>query len=97
VIKKYLIFQIFLFLILFPLLVWSADKIQGSACYTYGDNESLIQAEQMTKTLAIRNAIEAYSIFIKSTTQVNDYQRSSDLTNMISSRHVKGIKVLKHF
>lgn len=72
-----------------------ADKIKGNACYTYGDNESLVQAEQMTKTLAIRNAIESYSVFIQSTTKVTNLQVSSDLINAVSAGQVKRIEILK--
>ncbi|MBU0767549.1 MAG: hypothetical protein ABIJ25_05520 [Pseudomonadota bacterium] len=94
-IKKFLFFQIWIIIILFANAALCADKISGSACYTYGDNESLVQAEQMTKTLAIRNAIESYSTFIESTTKITDFQLSSDLINTISTGQVKGVKVLK--
>lgn len=93
-IKKYIFFQIWI-IILFANAAWCADKISGSACYTYGDNESLVQAEQMTKTLAIRNAIESYSTFIESTTKITDFQLSTDLINTISTGQVKAVKVLK--
>ena len=94
-IKKFLFFQIWIIIILFANAAWSADKISGNACYTCGDNESLVQAEQMTKTLAIRNAIESYSTFIESTTKITDFQLSTDLINTISTGQVKGVKVLK--
>lgn len=86
---------ILLALFLFPSVTWCADKIQGNACYTYGDSESLIQGEQMAKTLAIRNAIESYSIFIESTTKITDLQLSSDLVKLVSTGQVKGLKVLR--
>lgn len=94
-IKKFLFFQIWIIIILFANAALCADKISGSACYTYGDNESLVQAEQMTKTLAVRNAIESYSTFIESTTKITDFQLSADLINTISSGQVKAVKVLK--
>ena len=94
-IKKFLFFQIWIIIILFANVALGADKISGNACYTYGDNESLVQAEQMTKTLAIRNAIESYSTFIESTTKITDFQLSSDLINTVSAGQVKGVKVLK--
>lgn len=94
-IKKFTFFHFWITLILFANSAWCADKITGNACYTYGDNESLVQAEQMTKTLAIRNAIESYSTFIESTTQIKDFQLSNDLINTVSARQVKRVKVLK--
>jgi hypothetical protein len=94
-IKKFVLFQVLTIIILFANGALCADKISGNACYTYGDNESLVQAEQMTKTLAIRNAIESYCIFIKSTTQVTDFKLSADLINTVSAGQVKAVKVLK--
>lgn len=93
--KRFQIFQGLIIFVLFINVAWCADKISGSACYTYGDNESLVQAEQMAKTLAIRNAIESYSTFVESTTQVKDLQLSTDLINTVSVGQVKDIKVLK--
>lgn len=46
---KNILIQVCAFLFLFPSLSWCADKIKGNACYTYGDNESLIQGDQMAK------------------------------------------------
>ena len=92
-IKRFLLFQIII--ILFTNAAWCADRISGSACYTYGDNESLVQAEQITKTLAIRNAIESYSTFIESTTQITDFQLSNDLINTVSAGQVKKLNLLK--
>ena len=94
-IKKSIFSQIFIIIILFANAAWCADKISGSACYIYVDNESLVQAEQLTRTLAIRNAIESYSTFIESTTQIKDLQLSSDLINTVSAGQVKSVKVLK--
>ncbi len=93
--SKFIFSLIWIIIILFANAAWCADKISGSACYTYGDNESLVQAEQMTKTLAIRNAIESYSTFIESTTKITDFQLSTDLINTISTGQVKAVKVLK--
>lgn len=87
---------IFVFLIhlLFTSICF-AEKIQGHACYTYGDNESLVQAEHTAKMLAIRNAIESNTIFIESTTQITDFQLTQDLLRSVSAGQVKGVKVLK--
>jgi hypothetical protein len=94
-INKFIFFHLWIIIILCANIAWGADKISGNACYTYGDNESLIQAEQMAKTLAIRNAIESYSTFIESTTKVKDLQITSDLINTVSIGQVKKVKVLK--
>jgi hypothetical protein len=85
------------FLIIYLLLpsICFADKIQGHACYTYGDNESLVQAEHTAKMLAIRNAIESNTIFIESTSQITNFQLTQDLLQSVSVGQVQGVKVLK--
>lgn len=87
-------FMLLCFLISTP-VSWSFDKITGDACYTYGDNESLIQAEQTAKTLALKYAIESYSIFIESKTNVKNYEVISDIIASISAEQVYNIKYFK--
>lgn len=86
---------LFLIIYLFPPSICLADKIQGHACYTYGDNESLVQAEHTAKMLAIRNAIESNTIFIESTSQITDFQLTQDLIKSVSVAQVQEVKVLK--
>jgi hypothetical protein len=90
--KRPILFLVALFL--FP-STCLAEKIQGHACYTYGDNESLVQAEHTAKMLAIRNAIESCTIFIESTSKITDFQLTSDLIKAVSAGQVKGVKELK--
>ena len=71
------------------------DVIQGHYCYTYGDNESLKEAREIVRTLAIRNAIESYRVFITSASTVKNFQLTNDLVQMISSGYLKDIKVIK--
>jgi len=74
-----------------------ADEIiKGNYCYTYGDNESLIEAKELTRTLAIRNAIESYRLFVESTTNVKNFQLTNDIVQMLSSGYLKNVKVLAH-
>jgi len=100
VIKRYILVLTFLCSIILPVISWSAlswgaDKIQGNACYTYGDNESLVQAERQTKMLAIRNAIESYSVFIESKTNVKNFEVISDIIDSVSAQQVQNIKILR--
>ncbi len=74
--------------------VQAEDIIQGNYCYTYGDKESLLEAKQLTRTLAIRNAIESYRIFINSTTKVNNFVLTNDIVQMISSGYMTNIKTI---
>jgi hypothetical protein len=54
---------IFIFL-LFVSAAFAQDKIRGTYSYTYGDSESLVEAKQTCKDLALREAIESYYVFV---------------------------------
>lgn len=77
-------------------LCFADDVIQGHYCYTYGDRESLQEARELTRSLAIRNAIESYRAFITSTSTVKNFQLKNDLVQMISSGYLKDIRVVEH-
>lgn len=89
-----LICMIILFFIVSPV---NADEIiRGHYCYTYGDKESLKEARDLTRTLAIRNAIESYRVYIESTTTVTNLSLSSNIIQIISSGYLKKMKVVDH-
>ena len=77
-------------------LSFADEIITGRYCYTYGDNESLIEAREITRTLAIRNAIESYRIYVEATTKVTNFMLTNDIIQTISSGYLKEIKVLNH-
>jgi len=86
-------------IILFVLLVASSllaqDMIKGTYSYTYGDSESLVEARQTCKDLALRQAIESYAIFIESSTKVQDFQLKEDIIETISAGYLTHIKILE--
>ena len=84
------------FLLFFPLHSFADDLIQGHYCYTYGDNESLKEARELTRSLAIRNAIESYRAFIISASAVKNFQLTNDLVQIITSGYLKDIKVVEY-
>lgn len=90
---------IFLFSFLFNVFIPNhapAETVQGHYCYTYGDKESLMEAKALTRTLAIRNAIESYRAHLTSTTNVKDFVLTNDIIQMISSGYMKNIEVIEH-
>ena len=90
--KKY----VFLFLtILFPLTLFALDTITGSYSYTYGDSESLVEARQLCKDLALRDALESYSIYIESSTTVENYEIKEDILHTIASGYLSNIEILE--
>lgn len=82
------------------LLVWmpmifAQDKIQGTYTYTYGDKESLVEARQTCKDLAVRDAIESYYVFVESSTGVENYQVKEDIIQSIAAGYLKDLRIVK--
>ncbi|MBN2416542.1 hypothetical protein JXO52_11910 [bacterium] len=84
-----------LLLVLLPISsLLAQDTITGTYSYTYGDSESLVEARQTCKDLALREAIESYSVFVQSSTDVENYQLKSDIITTISGGNLKNVTVI---
>jgi len=77
-------------------LSFADEIISGHYCYTFGDRESLKEAREITRTLAIRNAIESYKIYIESTTKLSNFTLTNDIVQMLSVGYLKNVNVDKH-
>jgi hypothetical protein len=71
----------------------TADVIHGTYSYTYGDRETLVDARQVCKDLALRDAIESYAVFVESSTEVDDFQLKEDAVQAISAGVLKNVKI----
>lgn len=83
------------FLIMAAVSLYSQDIIRGSYSYTYGDSESLVQAKQTCKDLAVRDAIESYYIFVESSTEVENAMIKEDIINTLSAGYLKDLRVIE--
>lgn len=90
--KKMGLLMIFMLL---PCICFGA-VIQGHYCYTYGDKESLKEARETARALAVRNAIESYETYVKSTTDVENFQLTNDLVQVLSASYLKDIRTIEH-
>jgi len=89
--------KVFLCVLLFsPMWLVAEEIIQGRYCYNFGDNETLLEAREMTRTLAIRNAIESYRVFVEAASLIDNFILSTDLVQTISSGYLKDMQVLEH-
>ena len=75
--------------------VFAQDKIQGSYTYTYGDKESLVEARQTCKDLAVRDAIESYYVFVESSTDVENFQTKEDIIQSIAAGYLKDLNIVE--
>ena len=76
------------------LSVHAQDKIRGTYSYTYGDNESLVEARQTCKDLALREAIESYAVFVESSTEVENFQTKEDIIESISAGYLQNLIII---
>jgi len=63
--------------------------------YTYGDNESLLEAKSLCYSMAIRNAIESFRVYVLATSEVQNYHLKNDLIQMISSGYLEDTKIIE--
>jgi hypothetical protein len=94
--NKSILLIILVILILFPTFCLPSETITGHYCYTYGDKESLQEAKEIVRTLAIRNAIEIYRVYVESTTRVTNFTLTNDLVQILGSGYLKNLKVIEH-
>ena len=71
------------------------SEVEGQACYTYGDNETLINARQLCFNLAKRDAIERYCTFVRSESLTKNYQLEKDLVDTLAAGHLRNIKIVE--
>jgi hypothetical protein len=82
--------------LLIPFTALAGDIIEGRYCYTYGDRESIKEAREVARSLAIRNAIESYHVYINSISQVKNFKLTDDSVRVISAGYLNNIKTLEH-
>jgi hypothetical protein len=85
-------------IICFPLSAFTKTErveVVGEETYTYGDNESLVSARQVARSMAIRRAIESYQIFVDAASTVKDFQLKNDIIQTISSGYLHDLQVVE--
>ncbi|MGD9707110.1 MAG: hypothetical protein AB7V07_05500 [Candidatus Delongbacteria bacterium] len=70
--------RIFILFLFFTYAVSFSRTIYGEALYTYGDNETLVEAKQKCQTFAKRDAVEKFATFLRSETIVRNYETEKD-------------------
>lgn len=70
-------------------------EVEGQACYTYGDNESLVDARQFCFNLAKRDAIERYCTFVQSESLTRNFQLEKDEINTLAAGFLQNIKIVE--
>lgn len=72
-----------------------AEVVTGKACYRYSDNESLTTAREIALSMAKRDALESNSVFVESTSNVENMTLKNDLITNLTTGYLKNLKVLE--
>ena len=73
----------------------AAEVVTGKACYRYSDNESLTAAREIALSMAKRDALEGNSVFVESTSNVENMTLKNDLIANLTTGYLKNLKVLE--
>jgi hypothetical protein len=72
----------------------AAETIKGHACYHYSDNESINAARDIALSMAKREALESYSVFVESSSVVENHVLKNDLIATLTAAVLKNLKVI---
>ena len=72
-----------------------AEVVTGKACYRYSDNESLTTAREIALSMAKRDALEGNSVFVESTSNVENMTLKNDLITNLTTGYLKNLRVLE--
>jgi len=68
--------------------------INGSADYSFGDDETVVSAKEKCKKMAISNAVSSFATYIKSETEIKNFVLQNDLIIAKSVALVRNIIVV---
>ena len=69
------------------------EIVKGSACYRFSDSESIKVAREIALSMAKREALESYEVFISSTSAVENYTLKNDIIMNLSMGILKNVKI----
>jgi hypothetical protein len=78
---------------LFAPVMALGDEIKGSACYRFSDQESISAARDIALSMAKRNALESYIVFVETSSIVENATLKNDLISSITAGLLKNIRI----
>ena len=74
--------------------LYGMEVVKGSECYRFSDSESIKVAREIALSMAKREALESYEVFISSTSAVENYTVKNDIIMNLSMGILKNVKVV---
>ncbi|MEW6669765.1 MAG: AMIN domain-containing protein [Thermodesulfobacteriota bacterium] len=87
---------VMILVLLMPAYGFCQEVIQGRYCYTHGETEGIQEARELTRTLAIRNAIESWKGLSEALGPSRDLRLAGDIIQVIGSGYLSDLRVVDH-
>ena len=71
------------------------ERVTGTGCYQYGDNETPALAKKAARSIAQEEAIKGHRVFIQSETTVKKFQLEDDVIHTASAAMLENIREVK--
>jgi hypothetical protein len=68
------------------------ERVTGTGCYQYGDNETPALAKKAARTIAQEQAIRAHRVFVQSETTVKKFQLEDDVIHTASAAMLENVQ-----
>ncbi|MBW1802001.1 MAG: hypothetical protein JRJ85_14870, partial [Deltaproteobacteria bacterium] len=81
---------------LFSSLSYAEDIISGHYCYTCQSHESIEECRFLTRTMAVRQAIESSESVRENRDRFKDSAQLNDIVQMISTGYIRDLRVINH-
>jgi len=78
-----------------PTLLNATEIVRGKACYRFSDQDSIQAARDIALSMAKREALEGHSVFIESTSAVENFTLKNDLISSLSVAVLRKMKITK--
>ena len=78
-----------------PTLLNAGEIVKGKACYRFSDQDSIQAARDIALSMAKREALEGYSVFVESTSTVQNSTLKNDLISSLSVAVLRKMKIVQ--
>jgi len=74
-------------------IVIGGEVITGKGCYRFSDQESIAVAREIALSMAKRDALEGYAVFVNATATVDNYVLKNSIISSVSASVLNNMKI----